>query len=183
MENKKYISFNELPKFTSLGSYSYDYSFDMLVEYIEKEVKDNGLILNPNFQRGHVWTEEQQIAYLEYFFRGGKSGTVVYLNNPAWGVGLRKHESDYHDYTCIDGLQRITAFSRFYHNEIKVFDSYFKEFIDKPRGHIKITLNVNDLQSEEEVLKWYWDMNAGGTPHSKEEIEKVKELWEKAKGK
>lgn len=181
MENKKYISFNEVPKFTSLGSYSYNYSFDMLVEYIEKEVLENGLVLNPNFQRGHIWTEEQQIAFLEYFFRGGKSGTTIYLNNPKWGVGLRKSDTSYNDYVCIDGLQRFTAFSRFYHNEIKVFGSYYNEFIDSPRGHINITLNINDLQSEEEVLKWYLDMNSGGTPHSKEEIEKVKVLLEKAK--
>ena len=34
-------------------------------------------------------------------------------------------------------------------------------------------LNVNDLKSEKEVLQWYVDMNAGGTPHSSEEIDRV----------
>ena len=40
-----------------------------------------GLQLNPEFQRGHVWTEEQQIAWVEYYLRGGKSGNTIYLNN------------------------------------------------------------------------------------------------------
>ncbi len=39
-------------------------------------------------------------------------------------------------------------------------------------------LNVNDLKTEKEVLQWYVDMNAGGTPHTSEEIEKVKRMIE-----
>ena len=37
-------------------------------------------------------------------------------------------------------------------------------------------LNVNDLKTEKEVLQWYVDMNAGGTPHTNEEIERVKRM-------
>ena len=39
-----------------------------------------------------------------------------------------------------------------------------------------LILNVNDLKSEREVLQWYIDMNVGGTPHTTEEIERVKKL-------
>ena len=39
-------------------------------------------------------------------------------------------------------------------------------------------LNVNDLKTKKEVLQWYVQMNAGGTPHSAEEIERVKKLME-----
>lgn len=37
-------------------------------------------------------------------------------------------------------------------------------------------LNVNDLKTEKEVLQWYIDMNAGGTPHTSDEIERVKRM-------
>lgn len=40
-------------------------------------------------------------------------------------------------------------------------------------------LNVNNLKSEKEVLQWYVDMNVGGTPHTNEEIERVKQMIEK----
>ena len=40
-------------------------------------------------------------------------------------------------------------------------------------------LNVNDLKFEKEVLQWYIDMNAGGTPHTAEEIFRVKKLIDK----
>jgi len=39
------------------------------------------LQLNPDFQRGHVWIENQQIKYIEYILRGGKTARVIYLNN------------------------------------------------------------------------------------------------------
>lgn len=39
-------------------------------------------------------------------------------------------------------------------------------------------LNVNNLKSEKEVLQWYIDMNAGGTPHTNEEIERVEKMIE-----
>jgi hypothetical protein len=37
-------------------------------------------------------------------------------------------------------------------------------------------VHVNDLKSKKEVLTWYIEMNAGGTPHSKEEIDRVTAL-------
>lgn len=80
----KYTKFSDIPQFTSNGSYQVNYPLVSLVRYIEEEVEEMGLQLNPEFQRGHVWTEEQQIAWIEYHLRGGKSGNTIYLNNPFW---------------------------------------------------------------------------------------------------
>ena len=44
-------------------------------------------------------------------------------------------------------------------------------------------LNINSLKSKKDVLKWYLHINDGGTPHTKEEIERVKKLYEKELGK
>jgi hypothetical protein len=62
-----------------------------------------------------------------------------------------------------------------------VFGSYFEEYEDSLRlvNDATMLLNVNDLKSEKEVLQWYVDMNAGGTPHTNEEIERVKKMIEK----
>ena len=174
----KYTKFRDIPQFTSDGSYQVNYPITSLVNYIEEEVKTMGLQLNPDFQRGHVWTEEQQIAWLEYHFRGGKSGNTIYLNDPFWHSSRESKEDEYKDYVCVDGLQRITAAQRFIHNEIKVFGSYYEEFEDVLRRALGATmiLNVNNLKTEKEVLQWYVDMNAGGTPHTTEEINRVKKM-------
>jgi hypothetical protein len=171
----KITRFKDISQFTSDGSYQVDYTLASLVKYIEDEIEEMNLQLNPDFQRGHVWNEEQQIAWLEYHLRGGKSGNVIYLNNPSRRFGIKSGE--YNDYVCVDGLQRITAASRFIHNDIKVFGSYFNEYEDRIRLlNQTMKVNINDLKSKKEVLQWYVDMNAGGTPHTNDEIEKVKKL-------
>lgn len=81
---------------------------------------------------------------------------------------------------CRRFTEKITAAQRFINNEIKVFGSYFSEYEDR----INITdaamyLNVNDLKTEKEVLSWYVDMNAGGTPHTNDEIERVRKMIQK----
>lgn len=48
---------------------------------------------------------------------------------------------------------------------------------------LDVIINVNNLKTREEVLQWYIDFNAGGTVHSKEEIDRVKKLLEEEKGK
>lgn len=171
------MRFADIPQFTRTGSWECHFDVERLVRYIEELEKEEGLQLNPDFQRGHIWTEEQQIAFMEYFFRGGKSGTTIYLNKPDWqSAGT---VDGYNDFVCVDGLQRITAVKRFINNEIPVFGTYYREFEDKPRMLQCFKVNVNDLKTEKEVLQWYIDMNSGGTPHTAEEIERVKRLMGK----
>lgn len=45
-------------------------------------------------------------------------------------------------------------------------------FIQKERKY-------NDLKTEKEVLQWYIDMNAGGTQHTSDEIQRVKDMISK----
>lgn len=171
---EKITRYRDIPQFTQDGSWQADFSFDYLIKHINAEIEKQGLQLNPNFQRGHVWTEEQQIAWLEFFLRGGRTSRVIYFNKPSWNRSVP--EGAYDDYVCVDGLQRLTAIQRFVNNEIKIFGSYYNEFTDNMRMKHTIKINVNDLKTEKEVLQWYVDMNAGGTPHTKEEIERVKKM-------
>jgi uncharacterized protein with ParB-like and HNH nuclease domain len=145
---------------------------DHFVKWVNENVEDCGLELNPDFQRGHVWTEKQQIAYIEFLLRRGKSGRVIYFNCPYWSHGSRDGW-----FVCVDGLQRTTAIMRFINNEIPAFGCYYKDFEDKPSFiRDSISVNINNLQSKAEVLQWYLEMNTGGTPHSDDELEKVKYL-------
>lgn len=84
----------------------------------------------------------------------------------------------YDDFVCVDGLQRLTAIMRFLKNEIKVFGTYYQNFEDKLPTLCDVIFNVNNLKTKKEVLQWYIDINAGGTPHTKEEIDKVKKMME-----
>jgi hypothetical protein len=166
--------FRDIPQFTRDGSYHVTVSWS----YLEKQLEswnnpEHGelLDLDPDFQRGHVWSEEQQTRYCEYILRGGVSSKTIYWNSASWG---RTYDTPIQ---LVDGKQRITAVLRFLRNEVPVFGSLYKEYSDK-LDMIRHTFDfiVNDLRTRKEVLQWYLDLNTGGTIHTSDEIEKVKRL-------
>lgn len=169
------VSVKDVPQYTSKGDWECDYSFRDFTLKIEQMIKEDNLQLNPDFQRGRVWTEQQQIAFVEHIISGGGNGRVVYLNNPDWGHFEGK--KGYLDSVCVDGLQRITAILRFVKGEIKAHGYYHDEYSNFRTFH-GMKININNLQSKKEVLKWYLEMNGGGTPHTEEELGRVKQLLE-----
>ena len=104
---------------------------------------------------------------------GGLSGRTIYLN--AKNIEVPSLEAQ--DYVCVDGLQRITAIQRFYHDEIPAYDHRYSEFEGRLNS-VRFTVRVvtNDLQTREEVLQWYLELNSTGTPHTKKELDRVKAL-------
>lgn len=172
------MKFSDIPQFlTNRANYHVDVGFKYFSKTVQEYVDELGLILNPEFQRGHVWTKEQQERYIEYVLRGGTSGKEIYFNKPSWHC---KAKTDYDDFVCVDGLQRITAIMKFQANEIKAFGLYYNEFEGEPREiTTRLSIYINDLQYEKDVLQWYIEMNEGGTPHTKEEIQRVKDMLEK----
>lgn len=148
----KITKFKDIPKLTSIGSYQINVPLDYIVDTIKKWEEDDyyNLQLNPDFQRGHVWTEEQQISYVEYLLKDGKSSRIIYFNNPSW---MGKPSTDYNDFVCVDGLQRLTAVIKFMNNELKVFGNYYNEFEDKISFNIDLLFNINNLKTKKEVLQ------------------------------
>jgi glycosyltransferase involved in cell wall biosynthesis len=116
--------------------------------WVDEQIKDLGLELNPDFQRGHVWTEQQQIKYIEHLLRGGKTATTLYFNHPNW---MGNFEGEF---VCVDGLQRLTAIQKFMNNEIPAFDTYLDEFEDKDMllRSIQITVNINNLWCRSSII-------------------------------
>ena len=130
----KITKFKDIPQLTRAGSYNTNIPLTHMLKTISEWEQDEyyQLQLNPNFQRGHVWTEKQQIAFVEFLLRGGKSARVIYFNKPSWQ--MTKTVNDYDDFVCVDGLQRITAVTKFLKNEIKVFGSYYKRSEERRVG-------------------------------------------------
>ena len=168
------MKIDDIPQLTGDGHYVADMEFAFLISQIDDWIKEYGLVLNPDFQRGHVWTKAQQVAFVEFVLRGGVS-TPIQFNHPGWMTNWEG------DFVCVDGLQRLTAMLAFGNNEFKVFGGYYLKDFDNPRMLLRrqsIKIRINDLKTHEEVLTWYLEMNTGGTPHSKQAIDKVKKMLE-----
>ncbi len=169
------MRYKDIPKYTRSSQYCVNVHLSNFKYTIDEFKEEYGLQLNPEFQRGHKWTEKQQCGFIEFFLKGGKCESIKF-NKPSWQNYSECNEYD--DMVCVDGLQRTTAILRFTNNEIKVFGCYWNEF-DKPaQRRLSILVDVNDLKTEVEVLQWYIDLNSGGTIHTDEEIEKVKTMME-----
>jgi len=169
---------SDIPKLTRVANYSVTIQWGHLKSWVEKQEEMN-LDVNPDFQRAHVWTEIQQSSYIEFILKGGFTGKDLYFNCPDWTFSPKEICNT--GFTLVDGKQRLAAVLRFLNNEISVFDNVYLDDFDNPKGLLRsksFTVNINDLQTRAEVLQWYIDFNNGGTPHSKEEINKVIVLLE-----
>lgn len=80
--------------------YKVDVGWNYLEKMIKEDEEDIGLDLNPDFQRAHVWTEQQQIAYVEYILKGGRSGKELYFN-------ANNFPNVIGEYVIVDGKQRL----------------------------------------------------------------------------
>lgn len=171
MKLGKITNFKAIPKFTRDSTYQVHADWQYFVKHWmigEDYATSTPIELCPDFQRGHVWTESQQIAYVEYALRGGKSGRDIYFNCSSWMGNFNT------PLQLVDGLQRATACRRFMDNEIPAFGTFYKDF----EGHLRVTdahfiVHVNTLKTRAEVLTWYLEMNSGGTPHTQDELDRV----------
>ena len=166
------IDFKTIKKLTGSPRYKADTPLKYLSDKIADWTENLGLDLDVDFQRGHVWTEDQQVKFVEFIIRGGKT-TPFLFNHPNW-MGSFKGE-----FVVVDGKQRLTALLKFLNGELKVFGGFIDEFENLQLNTFDISFWINDLKTRKEVLQWYLELNSAGTPHTKDELDKVKNILKK----
>jgi hypothetical protein len=141
--------------------------------------------LCPEFQRGHVWTLEQQQRYIENLLRG-IAPRELRFNSPVYD-GRSRAGGDMHpyDFVCIDGLQRLTAVRDFLAGNFTVFDALFADDLretpfDPFRMTMYLTITIHSLNKRAELLRMYLDINNGGSAHTQAELDRVRSLLEGA---
>jgi hypothetical protein len=167
--------FKDIPQFTTFGLYTINVSWNYLEEQLKEWLHPTfgaSLDLDPYFQREHVWTLSQQISYVEYVLKGGRSGRELLFNFTGWNSDFRG------PFVLVDGKQRLNAVRQFLGNCIPIFGgNLFSAYTDKVRSVCTdFIFRVNDLETRSQVLTWYLETNAGGTPHTQEELDKVHKL-------
>jgi hypothetical protein len=173
-----HMKFSDILRFTRSPSYKVNADWHFLPTQLEHWSEKGSAIvdLNPDFQRLHVWTPEQQTAYVEYILKGGMSGRDIYFNCTGW---MDKFEGPF---VIVDGKQRIHAAMNFIDNKVPIFGGkYHKDFEGRLPHEAGFVFHVNDLKTRAEVIQWYLEMNTGGTPHTAEEINKAKKLLDDCK--
>ena len=166
---------------------SHRYRVDVGLNFVEKWLdgmeKDWGMNLAPDFQRGHVWTREQQTRFIEGIFRGTVTHGLLEIkfNAPHWNN--HNYAGDLlKEMQIVDGLQRLTAVRAFLAGDVAPFGLTSTDLegsayaID--RLGFRLSVSVYEIQSKAELLQFYLDLNSGGTPHSAEELTRVQAMLE-----
>lgn len=167
------------------------YEVDVQLGHVENFLKSQsadmvsmgGLLdLEPDFQRGHVWTDEQRVRYVESLIRGCAPRSILF-NCPGWSRGKEPGDIPSHTFQCVDGLQRLTAVRKFMGGELRVFgDVRAVDLKRSPFDPSRYTLKVAvyEFSNRVDLLRFYLDLNSGGTIHAPAEIERVRKMLEAA---
>jgi hypothetical protein len=148
---------------------SHDITWPTVPSWIRDKGIYPGIDMNPTFQRGRVWTEEQKIRYVEFRLMGGNSGMDIHWNDPSTDT-LRRHPI-----LLMDGKQRLDAALAFLNDELPVFGHRLSEYEDRPND-LWFKFHEHHFQDPDEILQWYVDMNRGGVVHSDAEVARVRGL-------
>jgi len=152
--------------------YQVHVSLDYLTEHVRGYADSYGFTVDPEYQRGHVWTMEQRTAYVEHLLMGAETGLEIIVN--VENFHSREPNKPQGVAEVLDGKQRITSLLMFMRDEVRAFGRLASEFEGKPRN-VHIIWKVVDLNPVE-TMRLYVMLNAGGTAHTKEEIERVRAL-------
>lgn len=125
-----------------------------------------GTLVLPPFQRPAVWTQEQQVRFIESVWNGYDIGRYVVY---------QPHHPEFSRFTdcVIDGQQRIRAILAYVNSEFPVLGYRWSELprVDKRRFEM-ITFNracIRETMSEAQLRDMYNRMNYGGTPHTEDQ--------------
>lgn len=120
-----------------------------------------GKFVLPAFQRGLVWTDHQQVRFIESVWDGLPLGTYV--------VNSDDDRPDRpFDGWLLDGQQRWHALSRYAAGELKVYGARFPDIrqMDQLRFLMReFTALVTELTTLEACREVYERLAYGGTPH------------------
>jgi hypothetical protein len=178
---------------------------DRQAREIARSFTEFGRDLNPPYQRGQAWTEDQQIALIRSWLTGTPTGVVIFndRSTPEWKAanGYDPSERDEAIYACIDGQQRISAARAWFGDELAVPASWFEsahveraeDTDDGPylrwsglslvrqrhfanRAHLTVaTARVATVQEEAAI---YLLVNGGGTPQTDSDMANARRVAE-----
>lgn len=136
--------------------------------------KDYSLDANPDFQREHVWTQEQQARFVGHVLSGGDVAALLMNEGPGgkWEKVL-----------LMDGKQRYTAIKDWLEGKFKaLLPGGYEYHFDDVDNEAKATLSNAGIRfglvrlTRKEMLDYYIRLNSAGTVHSEAELERVRDL-------
>lgn len=140
---------------------------------LARSVWEQGMNDHPDYQRGYVWTPEDEYRFLESVFSGRNLGAFVILN--------KKYPEPYE---VFDGKQRLNAFNKLTSGQISYKGYFWHQMsgLDRYQAEdrsVLITILEGDQFSHTELLQMFMELNYSGVPQTQDHLSHVRELLEK----
>lgn len=163
--------------------------------WLARRVQEGQINLDPPYQRGTVWTDDQRTALVQTWLRGLPAGVVILADrcNAAWAKanpGHDPYETGEALWACVDGKQRLTTAIMWFNSAFAIPASWLPaDHVDSteptPDGpyvrHNELTLKgqrfmerycsllvaeTKDCATEADEAAFYLLVNGGGTPQT-----------------
>ena len=135
-----------------------------------------GVDMNPDYQRGFVWTQEDKEFLIDSIFTGidiGKFG-FVRNNDEEW-------KKTGYSYEILDGKQRLNTIIEFYEDRITYKGYTYSQLGWEDRytfrEHMVSVAEVKEFDRKS-ILESFLSLNRGGRVMDKSQIEKVEKMLE-----
>lgn len=160
----------------------------------------DGLVCDPEFQRGYVWSDADKEALLDSIFERLEIGSFTMIRHHGYSHQNDQTSAQYinlhgeivnvprnHDYTVsiIDGQQRLTTIVNFYLDKLTYRGIRFSELHPSDQSQFENFQVAYRLINEEnitkvEILKMFLQANRG-VPQTADHLAKVQALYEQEK--
>lgn len=158
------------------------YPWHTIRDMVEGRRDAERLDLSPDYQRGAVWTAQQQREFVGFLIDGGECPKIVVQRYESGKNVPAGYVDNYYELPAevIDGQQRLRAICAWMRGEIDALtpegDSlWFVDTNEVDRRCLALVIHYVDLPRVER-LRYYIKHNRGGTVHTAQEIDHVRAL-------
>lgn len=135
----------------------------------------NGELIIPFYQRDRIWTTEQQANWMGHLLSGAPCPTI-YIREVDTPDGFRDE--------LLDGQQRLTACLDWLAGDIPAHIPWSEQNLwcpkdapDKALFRLAIPcVTMPVTTTDEDAMNMYLRINTAGTPHTQEELDRVRHL-------
>lgn len=195
-ERDDYVAWHDVHKFWTKADYDDMPTFtedeDLRISYSQRSLDGVfttyyhfGLDMEPDYQRGNVWTPDDKVKLIDSIFRNIDIGKFVFIHLPFVDIKTPTYE-------MLDGKQRTTALIEFLERKFTFHGLTYDQLHWKDRNHFdNYPISWGEIHSDradekitaEQKYRYFLRLNTGGKLQDPEHIKRVTVLWEAVKGK
>ena len=136
----------------------------VLIGFWKLQMGEDEINYDAWYQRGYVWTEKEQKAFIENLIMGLPVGEVSVVLDTTYTGNVKYIE-------VVDGKQRLLTLKKYFNDEFEVYGMKYGDLniVDK-RFLSNMVLPYTDLsaQTEQEKVEYFYRINFSGVPQSEE---------------